>query len=269
MTMNIDHLWTILFRVGIATLICIIILKIVGRTFKAAIRKKNSIHLHFAHSIVSMFVIVICVYSCLSTFEFTKDISKTLLQSGTLIIAIATFAAQQALGNVISGFSLSMSHPFEVGHKIKVLNGGTVIAEGIVTTITLRHTEIKQFDGQVCIVPNSAMDAAVVINTNFMENVGNYFEVEIGYDADVKLAKEIMLEIYRQEPLALKKQEASILTSRMTANGLILKMTVWTKTVSDNFTVCSNMREKLNSAYREKGITIPYQTITIDGAKEA
>lgn len=99
------------------------------------------------------------------------------------MIAIATFAAQQALGNVISGISLSVSKPYNEDDKIRVVQGGSIIAEGIVKDITIRHTIIRQYNGECCIVPNSVMDSAVITNTNFIENVGNFIEIEIGYDA--------------------------------------------------------------------------------------
>lgn len=248
---------------GITTLIVFLItffvLKLINKFFK----KADSIHLKFFQSILQVVVIIIGIYTCLSIFDVTKDISKTLLQSGTLIIAIATFAAQQALGNVISGFSIAFTKPFEVGQKVKVMNGTNVVAEGIIENITLRHTMVKQFDGQVCIVPNSIMDSSVIVNTNYIGDVGNYFEVEIGYDADIEKAKEILLDIYKNEELTIKKDKAIVFVSRFTANGLILKITVWTKTLNDNFIACSNMRKEVVLAYKEANITIPYNTITI------
>lgn len=240
-----------------------VFLKIVKNLFKVALQKANNIHLRFLQSIIQVIIIIVGVYTCLSVFEVTKDISKTLLQSGTLIIAIATFAAQQALGNVISGFSIAFTKPFEVGQKVKVMSGSSVIAEGIITNITIRHTMIKQFDGQVCIVPNSTMDSSVIVNTNYIEDIGNYFEVEIGYGADINKAKEILINIYKTEELTIRKEDVQVYASKLTANGILLKVTVWTKTLGDNFIACSNMRQRVVTEYREAGIEIPYNTITI------
>lgn len=247
----------------IILIIVFILNKIVKKLFSAAIKKANNIHLRFLQSIVQVILITVGIYTCLSVFDVTKDISKTLLQSGTLIIAIATFAAQQALGNVISGFSIAFTKPFEVGQKVKVINGSNVVAEGIITNITIRHTMIKQFDGQVCIVPNNIMDSSIIVNTNYIGDIGNFFEVEIGYGADIEKAKEILIDIYKNEKLTIKKDEVKVLASKLTANGVMLKVTVWTKTLSDNFTACSNMRQKIVTEYRKNGIEIPYNTITI------
>ena len=137
---------------------------VVSLIFRYIAQKTKAVHLRFTKSAINVIIDVIAFYSLAQQFEMTKDISKVLLQSGSLILAIATFAAQQALGNVISGISLSMSKPYNVDEKIRVIQGGTVIAEGLVKDVTLRHTLIYQFNGETCIVPNSVMDSAVVID---------------------------------------------------------------------------------------------------------
>ena len=125
--------------------------RLVDLVFLFMSRKHNSVHLRFTKSVINVIITVILCYSLLQQFEVTRDISKALLQSGSLMVAIATFAAQQALGNVISGISLSMSRPYNVDEKIRVVQGGSVIAEGIVKDITIRHTIIRQFNGECCI----------------------------------------------------------------------------------------------------------------------
>ena len=257
-----------LISVAIILLTSFILLKITKGFYRKTLERANNIHFRFIQSILKVVIITITIYSCLSVFDITKDISKTVLQSGTLIIAIATFAAQQALGNVISGFSIAFAKPFEVGQKVKVVNGGNIIAEGIISNITIRHTMIKPFDGQVCIVPNSTMDSSVIINTNYNGDIGNFFEIEISYESDIQKAKDILLNIYKEEELAIKKDEASVFISQLTANGLLLKLTVWTKTLSDNFLTCSNMRQKVVESYQKAGIEIPYNTISLDNKEK-
>ena len=253
----------ILLKISIFSVICILLLAIVDKVFRKILKINNKLHLKFIRSVLNVLIVVICVYSCLSQFEVTKDISKTLLQSGSLIIAIATFAAQQALGNVISGFSISLAKPFDVGQKVRVVNGNNVVAEGIISDITIRHTIIKQFDGQSCIVPNSIMDSSVVINTNYTENVGNFFEVEISYDSDIDKAVEIMSKVCIDEPLSINTDKNKILVNRLSSNGVVLKTTIWTNTLDDNFQACSNIRKKLLKEFSREGIKIPYNTYTV------
>ena len=254
---------SVFMKIGIFLMVEFVLNRIVNLIFRIISKKNHSAYLHFLKSTINVTVMVIVLYSLVQQFDVTKDISKALLESGTLIVAIATFAAQQALGNVISGFSLSASKPYNVDDKIKVVQSGSVIAEGIVDDITIRHTIIRQYNGESCIVPNSVMDSAVITNTNFIENVGNFMEIEISYDSDIKEAIKIFRKICARHELTLNTEENSIYVKGFTANGIVLKTTVWTKNLDDSFQACSDIRMSLVQAFKNRGIKIPYQTLTV------
>lgn len=241
----------------------LILHQIANFIFKILEKKTRSVHIRFFKSLVNVVIAVLTVYALAQQFEVTKELSTALLQSGTLLIALATFAAQQALSNVISGFSLSFSKPYSVNDKIKVVQGGSVIAEGIVTDITLRHTIISQYNGESCIVPNSVMDSSVITNTNFTDNIGNFMEIEIAYNSDIRKAIEIMKVVCSGNSLTLNNMETNVFVKGYSMNGIILKTTIWTKTLDESFQACSEIRIALIEEFRKEQITVPYQTVTI------
>lgn len=254
-----DNLLKIVVFAAVGMVLC----QIVNMIFRFMSKGKRLVHLIFFRSILNVLIYVITVYILAQQFEVTKDLSTQLLQSGSLIIAIATFAAQQALSNVISGFSLSFSKPYDVEDKIKVVSGGSVIAEGYVKDITLRHTVISQYNGESCIVPNSVMDSSVITNSNFTENIGNFMEVAISYESDVRKAMYIMQNICMGHKLTLNTAENKVFVKGYAADGVILKTTVWTKTLDDSFQACSDIRVEMVERFRNNGIDIPYQTVTL------
>lgn len=241
----------------------LILHQIANFIFKVLEKKTRSMHIRFFKSLVNVVIAILTVYALAQQFEVTKELSTALLQSGTLLIALVTFAAQQALSNVISGFSLSFSRPYSVNDKIKVVQGGSVAAEGIVTDITLRHTIISQYNGESCIVPNSVMDSSVITNTNFTDNIGNFMEIEITYDSDIRKAIEIMKTICAENPLTMNTMENNVFVKGYSMNGIILKTTIWTKTLDESFQACSEIRISLIEEFRKAQINIPYQTLTI------
>ena len=253
----------ILIKIILFILVELLLNRIVNLIFRIMTRKHNSVHLRFIKSILNVTIVVVVFYSMAQQFDVTKDISKTLLQSSSLFIAIATFAAQQALSNVISGISLSVSKPYNVDEKIRVVQGSSVIAEGIVKDITIRHTVIQQFNGESCIVPNSVMDSAVITNTNYIGNIGNFMEIEISYDADIEKAMKCMKEICVAHELTLNTEENKVFIKGYTQNGIILKTTVWTKNLDDSFLACSDIRAGLVESCKKNGIQIPYQTVIV------
>lgn len=241
----------------------LLINRIVNLIFRVMSKKHNSVHLHFTKSVVNVVVVIVVMYSLAQQFEVTKDISKTLLQSSSLFIAIATFAAQQALSNVISGVSISLSKPYNVDEKIRVVSGSSVIAEGLVKDITIRHTVIQQFNGESCIVPNSVMDSSVITNTNYTGNIGNFLEIEIAYDSDIEKAMQVMQRVCIDNGLTLNTEENKVFIKGYVPSGIILKTTVWTENLDDSFQACSDIRKTLVEEFHKNGITIPYQTVTI------
>ncbi len=253
-----------LFKVGVFIVIGVVLNRIIDWIFDA-IEEQNSeyAHLAFFKRVVNVVVIVVIVYSLAQQFEVTRELSTALLQSGSLIIAIATFAAQHALSNVISGFSISFTNPYSVGDKIRVTQGSSIIAEGIVTDITLRHTIINQYNGESCIVPNSVIDSSVITNTNFTENVGNFMEVTIAFYSDIRKAMEILQKICIEHKLTLNTEENTVTAKAILADGVALKTTVWTKTLDDNFQACSDIRIKLIEEFQKNNIVIPYQTVIV------
>ena len=251
----------------VITIVITAVLLAMSKSFFTRILGDSKLPLKFLHSTVNFIIIVIGVYAVLNQITLTKELSTTLLQSSTLIIAILTFAAQQTLGNIIAGFSLSFTHPVEIGHKVRIVSGGSVIAEGVIKDITIRHVVIQQYDGQTCIVPNSLVDSSVIVNTNYLDRVGNFLEFQVTYDTDLEKAKEIIHELLAKEKAVLNK-DVKVYTSKVTDNGLMLKFTVWTSTIDESYITCSNLREGIVQEFLKQGIVIPYQTITVTEVKD-
>ena len=257
-----------LIGIIIAVLVTCVLLIVSNSFFRRILKDNTRLPLKFLHSTVNFIIIIIGVYTVLNMITLTKEFSTMLLQSSTLIIAIVTFAAQQTLGNIIAGFSLSITHPVEIGHKVRIVSGGSIVAEGIITDITIRHVVIQQYDGQTCIVPNSLVDSSVIVNTNYLDRVGNYLEFQVGYDTDLEKARSIIHGLLAKEYAVLNK-DVRIYTSKVTDNGLLLKFTVWTATIDENYVVCSNLRENIVQAFLQEGINVPYQTITVTAVQDS
>ena len=250
-----------LITIAIIVVVFAGLISITNRIFRRINRRKNSIFYKFLNSVVYVVLLATAIYSVLSQFDMAREISTVILQSGTLIIAVSTFAAQQALGNVISGFMLSASRPLEIGQKVKLLQGGTQICEGIVKTF--RHVVIQSYDGQSNILPNSLVDQAVIVNADYVEGTGNFLEFEVAYESDFDLVRSLIRQALESQP-EVSRKDVTIAMSRVSQNGVVFKFTVWTHSVDENFRACSELREKIIKAFNEHHVVIPYQTIDVN-----
>lgn len=235
--------------------------------FNKILKRSNNIHLKFLKSLTSVVVFIILLYIYLSQFDITKDISKTLMQSGTLLIALVTFAAQQVLSNVISGIVISATKPFDVGDKITLLSGATPVVTGVVMDINTRHTSIKMADGKVALIANSLVDNYVCINENTLDNNGYPLVMECTFDSDVDLAIKLMQSEIDNHPLVIKTglNQANVTCSNINADGFELKAIVFTENIANNIRACSDLRVSIFKVWKENGIELPYKTITVLG----
>lgn len=240
--------------------VVMLLLFVVNFVFNKILKWSNNIHLKFLKSFVDVIVVLIFSYAYLSQFEVTKDISKTLMQSGTLIIALVSFTAQRVLANVISGIAVSVSKPFDIGDKVRVISSnGNIISEGIILDINLRHTVIKKYDGQCDIVPNSIMDSSVISNTNLIENVGNFVEISISYDSNLDLACKLLKKVVVDNELTLNTDEdTSIVVKDLVSSGVLLRVLVTSGTLDDSFEACSNIRKQILKVFEKSNIKLAY-----------
>ena len=248
------------YIIKVLAIIAVSFMTISTCNFLFAKMRKRKIHLKIIQSAINVLIGIISVYSILNLFEVTRDISQTIMKSGTFLIAICTFSAQKVLANTISGMSISVTRPFDVGDKIRILSAtGMLVTEGIVIDINLRHTVIKKFDGQCDIVPNSIMDSSIISNTNFTENIGNFIDVELTADSDIDKAYDVLKQIILENEKSINEEnDINITIKEFTSKGIILRALVKTKTLDDSFIACSEIRKEILVRFEEEDLKIPF-----------
>lgn len=228
--------------------------------------KTKSIFLNFLRSALIIFGIGVAIFSFASQFDELKSISSGILKGGSLFIALATFSCQKVLGNIVSGFVISSTRPFEIGDKVSLVStSGSTVIEGTVMSITVRHTLIKKIDGKVCLVPNGVVDELIIINNHTTENNGYPLAMWCTYESDVELAMKLMQDEIENNELTIDTNlpQNRVLCSEMGDSGIRLQAVVWTRNVPDNFLACSQLRLSIMKVWRENGIDIPYNTLRI------
>lgn len=118
-------------------------------------------------------------------------IDLTLIATSLGIAGIAVgFAARDLLSNLLSGIFILFDRVYLVNDAVDI--DGTY---GIVRLITLRNTEIRTFDGNVVVIPNSKVASGKIVNmtggSNYMLSV---ISVNLSYDEDYPRVKKIMSE---------------------------------------------------------------------------
>ncbi|WP_339701213.1 mechanosensitive ion channel family protein, partial [Algoriphagus aquimarinus] len=149
-------------------------------------------------------------------FGFAKIMFYAVLFVGVLMIIgvpgssfLAVFGAaglaiglalQGSLSNFAGGLLILAFKPFRVGDVI-VAQGHT----GVVNRVQILYTHLMTFDNQEVIIPNGSLANSDIINMSTQETRRAELKVGVAYGTNIKEAKEIIMNIFENDPRALKE----------------------------------------------------------------
>jgi len=211
--------------------------------------KVNEAIFPILNKLVMIFIFFVAGVICLG--HFGVDVSSLLVFLGGGSVAIA-LAAQETLSNMIAGFIIMIDRPFRLGDRIKLPSGEI----GDVFEIGLRSTKILDFDNNLIVSPNAELTKTKVINYSYPKNdIRILIEVTVAYGTSIERAKEIMLNLARQNSDLLKLPEPSIFFSAMGESSCTLQLLGRTDDWKKKGRAENALREQIYTAFMKEGIS--------------
>jgi small-conductance mechanosensitive channel len=115
----------------------------------------------------ALVVLVVVAAIVLAQFTELEQIAAGILASTAVVAAIAGFAAQHTLSNLIAGILLAVSQPIRIGDRISFEE-----IEGRVIDITLSYTYVDPGDTSTIVIPNQMLVAGIVHNLSTGDTQG-------------------------------------------------------------------------------------------------
>lgn len=166
-------------------------------------------------------------------------------------------ALQGSLANFAGGILILIIQPFHVGDFIIV---GT--NEGTVTSIDIFYTSILTADNRKIVLPNGALSNSDIINVTNESIRRVDLIISIGYECDIKEAKQVLHEIFEKSEYAEKSKEPDIFVNSFDDHSVGLMFRVWT--AKENYLATrSELLENIKYAFDERGISIPYHQLDV------
>lgn len=202
-------------------------------------------------------------------FNALKEIVKTLLTGGGVLALILGLAAQEAVGNLVSGMMILFFKPFKVGDLIKTNNG----LVGTVLDISLRHTVIKTYENTQIMIPNSEINKATLENVTAAEFKGDFLILQISYESDLDLAIQIITEevINHKDFLDIRSENdknegipaVKVRCTNFLDNGIELKTALQSRSNTVGYAMLSDLRISIKKRFDQEGIVIPYPQVVL------
>ncbi len=156
------------------------------------------------------------------------------------------------MSNFASGVLLIIFRPFKAGDFVEA--GG---ASGIVEEIQVFCTKIRTGDNKQIVIPNSGVLGGNIVNYSAKETRRVDLVFGIGYDDDLRKAKELLQEIVGADERILKDPEPLVAVSELADSSVNFVVRAWVKT-GDYWKVHFHLLETVKLWFDEEGVSIPY-----------
>lgn len=179
--------------------------------------------------------------------------------AGVMGVAIG-FAAKDTLSNLIAGILLIIDRPFEMGDRIEVWSAPKGSATwGDVIDIGLRATKIKTTDNIIIVIPNNEIMKRDIVNyTLISSDIRVRINIGVAYDADIKLAKQVILKVADGIDWILKVPAPKVVVVNFGESSVDLQLRVWIQNARKRIDTISSVTDQVKAAFDAEKIEIPY-----------
>jgi len=240
----------IIFIVGkwIANLVTKVVSKVLVKS------KVDQVLVEFVSGIVKSILVLFVIIAALGQLGVDTTSLVALIGAAGLAIGLSL---QSSLQNFASGVMLIMFRPFTSGNFVEVAG-----IAGIVEKISIFNTVIRTGDNKEMIVPNGKIYGDVIINYSAKDTRRIDMTFGIGYDDDIKKAKELLCSIIADDDRILKEPEALVAVSELADSSVNFAVRPWVKS-EDYWGVFFDLNEKVKLTFDSNQISIPYPQMDI------
>ncbi|WP_053949050.1 mechanosensitive ion channel family protein [Halolamina sediminis] len=185
---------------------------------------------------------------------FPSFLTAAATLSGALALALG-FAAQDLVGNFVAGVFIIKDKPFEVGDWIEWNDNS-----GRVEQIDLRVSTVRTFDNERITVPNSELANNAITNPVAYETLRQKFVFGIGYDDDIELAREAIVEEITAVDGVLTDPEVTTRVTELGDSAVGIQARFWIDDPDrgDYVAVRSEAVKAVKERFDDEGIDMPY-----------
>ncbi len=247
-------------------IVVIVVLFLIGRCIIKLIKKlirrsleKSAVdngNIGFIESTVSVALYVVLIGILAGYFGVETASLVAVLGSAGLTIGLAF---QGSLSNFAGGVLILITKPFKLDDYIIISDGS---CEGTVSEIGIFFTRLTTVDNKSIVIPNGVLSNTTLVNATYHSSRKLEIVVGISYDADIKKAKNVLLELLKNEECVITDEEIQIFVSSLGDSSVDIGMRFFVKK-SEYWTSKWMILEDIKEAFDKNGIPIPYNQLDV------
>lgn len=269
-TKTIDYfqeIWPTLKVWGINLLVTLLILiiglyliKAVMKALDKAARQANAdvTLAKFMHSFVNIALYILLIF--IVAGQLGINTASILAVLGTAGLAIA-MSLKDSLSHFAGGILILFLRPFKVGDYIICSEG-----EGTIQEIGLVYTRVLTKDNKGLTIPNGKLAGISVTNASRMAERRLDITVGVSYDADLKKAKEIIENVYRECPYFVPSMDLQVFVEELASSSVDLGACGYVNG-PDYLSARRYVMENIKLQFDAAGIEIPFPQVVVHQAE--
>ena len=233
-------------------LIIRVILKLVDKSISKTRLEKAAVSLIRSALKVVLYLLLLLMIASRLGIDVTGVVALASVASLALSLAL-----QDALANVIGGFTLLSNRPFRSGDFVEIAGQA-----GTVQTIDITYTKLTTGDNKTISIPNSAVVASQIVNysTSGIRRVD--INITASYDSPIPTVKAALLEAAKVDTVL--NDPAAPFTGVMSYGDSAINYILRVWTTSDEywntfFTITENIKQEFDKA----GVVMTYPHLNI------
>jgi len=203
-----------------------------------------------ANAILLLFVIIA------SIDQLGVDTTSLIALLGAAGLAVG-LALQGSLQNFAAGVLLIIFRPFREGDFVEAAG-----VSGVVEHISIFTTILRTGDNREIIVPNGEIYQGTITNYSARDTRRIDMVFGIGYEDDIKKAKEIIRSVLDTDERILKDPAPLIAVSELADSSVNFVVRPWVSS-GDYWAVKFELTEQIKLSFDENGISIPYPQMDV------
>lgn len=234
--------------------------KVLDRTLETRIKtvpdrdeKKLTTVMEVIKNLVRVLLYFIGLTTILDIFHINMTGILTAAGIGGLAIG---FGAQSLVKDVITGSFILFENQYSVGDHVEIKG-----FEGIVEELGLRVTKIRDFSGELHIIPNG--EISIVTNKN-RGNIRSIVNVNIAYeeniDRSVRVLQDMCKEMDSQHGQILEPEVLGV--NKLGDHGIEISIKIMSKPLFQ-YQNERDMKRAIKETLEKEGIEIPYSRLVV------
>ena len=135
--------------------------------------------------------------------------------------------------------------------------------EGTVSEIQLCYTKLLTVDNKTVVLPNGSLSNSSLTNLTQQNKRRIDITVGISYDADIRLAKQVISDVLEQEKNCMTNEEPyHVFVDSLGDSAVVIGIRVWVKT-EDYWETRWRITENVKYALDEHQIEIPFPQVSV------